>query len=500
MRFRTSDSAVLRQSALFVRDRWLRFLAISSLVLVPCFWHREIFASDLGSHLYNAWLAQLIRHGQAPGLWIAPQRTNVLFDLLLSGFGAIFGLHAAEKIAVSLAVLIFFWGLFALVSAATRRAPWFLLPCVALFAYGWTFHLGFFNYYLSLGLAFFSLAIFWRGRLWEWLVACALALIALVAHPLGFVWLLAAAAYIFIAETVPRRLHRLLLFVAAAASLVAFHIYLWRHYNVYAGSQPFYMYNGADQLDLFGTRYHIPEVILLVFAVIALAADLFHRRREPGALRYHAIPLQLYLLAMLSVYLLPGGIHFPPPTAALALLTERFTSISAALLCALLGAMQPRKWHLVATAAIAIIFFSFVYQDTAKINAMEQQVVRLVSKLPPNQRVMATILPPADSRVTIQHIVDRACISRCFSYGNYEPSTGLFRVRARPGNAYVLSDYDLAVDMEEGNYTVQPEDLPVYQIYQCGVRGTDLCIRSLEAGEDNDRLGVHPDQEQDNDP
>jgi hypothetical protein len=34
----------------------------------------------------------------------------------------------------------------------------------------------------------------------------------------------------------------------------------------------------------------------------------------------------------------------------------------------------------------------------------------------------------------------------------------------------------------------------VYQIYQCGPSGTDLCIRSLEAGEENDRLGVHPDE------
>jgi hypothetical protein len=47
--------------------------------------------------------------------------------------------------------------------------------------------------------------------------------------------------------------------------------------------------------------------------------------------------------------------------------------------------------------------------------------------------------------------------------------------------------------MENGEYTVQPEDLPVYQVYQCSISGTDLCIRSLEAGEDNDRLGVHPD-------
>jgi hypothetical protein len=57
----------------------------------------------------------------------------------------------------------------------------------------------------------------------------------------------------------------------------------------------------------------------------------------------------------------------------------------------------------------------------------------------------------------------------------------------------VLSDYDLAVDMENGEYTVQSEDLPVYQVYQCSPSGTDLCIGSLEAGEDNDRLGVHAD-------
>ena len=121
-------------------------------------------------------------------------------------------------------------------------------------------------------------------------------------------------------------------------------------------------------------------------------------------------------------------------------------------------------------------------------------MVQLVSTLPPNQRVMATILAPPGSRVLIQHIVDRACIGRCFSYGNYEPSTGLFRVRASPGNRYVLSDYDLAVDTENGEYTVQPEDLPAYQVYQCDLSGTELCIRPLEAGEDNDRLGIHPDE------
>ncbi len=494
MPFRLSESAALPEFSRFTREHWRRLLAISALILVPCFWHREIVASDLGSHLYNAWLAQLIRHGQAPGLWLSHQHTNVLFDYLLSGFGSVFGLRAGEKIAVSIAVLIFFWGIFALVSAATRRAPWILVPCIALFTYGWTFHLGFFNYYLSLGLAFFSLAIFWRGKGWEWLVGAAIALVALVAHPLGFAWLLAAAAYVAITEMAPRPRYQLLLFAAGAALLAVLHQYLWGHFNVYAGTGPWYAFNGADQLDLFGPRYHGPEFALVAFALIALAVDIVRRRHEANLWKYYAVPLQLYVLVELSVYLLPGGIHFPPPTAALALLTERLTSVSAALACCLLGAMQPRRWHLAGFAIIAVVFFGFVYQDTAKVNRMERQVVHLVSTLPPDQRVMATIRPLPGSRVMIQHIVDRACVGRCFSYGNYEPSTGLFRVRALPGNPDVLSDYDLAVAMENGEYTVQPQDLPVYQVYQCSLSGTDLCIRSLEAGEDNDRLGFHPDE------
>ncbi len=489
---RPAEPAVLPAFGRFVHENKLKVLVTCCVLLFPCLWHREIACSDLGSHLYNAWLAQLIRHGQVPGLWIVPQHTNVLFDLLLSWFGAIFGLHAGEKIAVSISVLVFFWGLFALVSAVARRAPWYLAPCIALFTYGWTFQLGFFNYYLSLGLSFFAIAILWRGAKREWIIAAAIGLVALVAHPLGFLWLVAAAAYVVVGELLPKQRYQLALFLAGAAGVFEIHRYLWRHYNVYAGTGPAYVFNGADQLLLFGARYRVPEFAFIAFALVALAMDIIQRRREPGLWRFYALPLQLYLLVELSVQLFPGGVHLPPPTATPALLTERLTSVSAALICCLLGAMQPRKWHLVATGIVGAAFFSFIYQDTGKINRMEEQAVQLVSKLPPNQRVMATIVPPPGSRVLIQHIVDRACIERCFSYGNYEPSTAIFRVRAMPGNPYVMSSYDDVVDMENGEYTVQPEDLPAYQVYQCSMSGRDLCIRPLEADEDNDRLGLHP--------
>ncbi|MGH9770680.1 MAG: hypothetical protein ACRD4Q_03120 [Candidatus Acidiferrales bacterium] len=464
-------------------------LVISAVVLIPCLWHRVIAASDLGSHLYNAWLTQLIHHGQAPGLWLARQWTNVLFDFLLSGFGSLFGLPAAEKVAVAIAVLIFFWGIFALVCAATRRTPWLLLPCIALVTYGWTLQLGFFNYYLSVGLSFWGLAIFWRGKSWERLAVIPIAVLAAVAHPFGLFWLLAACAYVGIAEALPELYHAALFLVAAAVAAFI-HYYFWHHYTVEAQSWPLYWLNGADQLILFGNRYRIPERALATFAIMALAVDAIRRRREPSFWKVYSLPLQLYGIAELGVLLFPRGVHFAQHVP-IALITDRLTTLSAAAGCCVLGAMRPSKWHLAASLGIATVFFSFLYQDTAIVSRMEQQVERLVHKLPPDRRVMATIFQSPDSRVLIQHIIDRACIGYCFSYGNYEPGSAVFRVRASPGNPYVLDNYELAIDTEKGTYVVQPEDLPVYQVYQCSSTGTDLCISSLHAGEQNNRLGVY---------
>jgi hypothetical protein len=472
-----------------VRQHPLRFSLVSAILLAPCFWHRHIEASDLGSHLYNAWLAQLIAHGQAPGLWIASQRTNVLFDLLLSCLGSAVGLAAAEKIAVSLCVLIFFWGIFALVSAATGRAPWFLTPVLAIVAYGYTFEMGLFNFYLAIGLSFFCIAILWRGAPWEKLAAIPIAGLVVMAHPFGLIWLGCVIAYIAIAERLPLR-YQFILVLAAAGAIACVHYYFWHHTVFEAEPDPFYWFTGADQLTLFGDRYLVPERLLIAFALISLAVDVALRRREPGLWKAYALPVQLYFVIELAVFLFPRGVHFPH-RVAIALITERLTSISAAVACCVLGVMRPSKWHLAASLAIAAIFFTFLYQDTATISRIEAQVERAVRTLPPGQRVLATILPLPDWRILMQHVVDRACIGHCFSYGNYEPGSEVFRVRASPGNHYVMTDYEDAVDMEEGHYVLLPEDLPAYQVYQCTTTGLDICIRSLQAGEENNRLGVY---------
>src|SRR5256886_8965793 len=51
-----------------------------------------------------------------------------------------------------------------------------------------------------------------------------------------------------------------------------------------------------------------------------------------------------------------------------------------------------------------------------------------------------------------------SCIGHCFSYANYEPASGEFRVRVRKGSPVVTSSTDDAEDMASGEYEVDETD------------------------------------------
>jgi hypothetical protein len=90
-----------------------------------------------------------------------------------------------------------------------------------------------------------------------------------------------------------------------------------------------------------------------------------------------------------------------------------------------------------------------------------------------------------NTRIQSPHLVDRACMGHCFSYANYEPSTGQFRLRATLRNGVVVSSNSDSKALQRGDYLVRVSDLPLYQIYSCGQDTTDLCVRSVNAGEMN---------------
>ena len=469
--------------------------AISALILVPCWWHRRIEAGDLASHAYNAWLAQLIERGQAPGLYIAKQWNNILFDVALLRTANLFGIAAAQKIVVSLCVLLFFWGVFLLIRTITERPPWFLTPCIAVLAYGYSFSMGFMNYYLSLGLACFGLAILWRARRSEWIAAAPFALLTFLAHPIGFLWLAGTLAYIQIRARLPGW-WKLAQPLAAASAFTAAYWYTSHRPLLFADWDrgPFYFYNGTDQLALYGKRYFLLAGAAFLFGLICVAVDFYARRREGTSWKPFEVPFELYAVTFCATALLPENLRPSIYGGWIGLLGSRLTTISAILGLCFLGCLKPRRWHLAGFSVCAVVFFAFLYQDTGWLNRLEANAEKLVSDLPAGTRVIVTVRAPADSRNSfIGHAVERACIAHCFSYANYEPASGEFRVRVRKGSPVVTSSTDDAEDMAAGEYEVDDTDLPMKQISQCDARDlTKLCIRDLEAGEVNGRIGYKP--------
>jgi len=490
------DNTRLADVVRFLRQFKLRVLLLSVLLAVPCFWHRRIEAGDLASHVYNAWLAQLIEKGQAPGLYLVGRWDNVLFDFMLLRLGKFVGYSVAEKIAVYASVLIFFWGAFAFVAAVTERVPWFLAPCIAMLAYGYSFNMGFMNYYLSLGLTCFGLALFWRAQGRGWIYGAVLLPFVLLAHPIGLAWLIGTLAYVKIRARLTGW-WKFLPAAAAASGLLGVYWFMVRHaakYLVDWDRGPFYFYNGADQLALYGQRYFYLAGAAFLFGLFCMAVHLYEGRRDGLIWRRFELPFELYAVAFCATALLPENLRPSPDGGWIGLLGSRLTTISAIFGLCVLGLLRPRKWQLAGFSACAIVFFAFLYQDTGWINRLEANAEHLVSNLAPGTRVIATVWAPPGSRIAfVGHAVERACIGHCFSYANYEAASGEFRVRVRKGSPVATASTDDAEDMASGEYEVGDEELPMKQIYQCNAGDlTKLCIRDLESGETNGRLGYKP--------
>src|SRR5438067_1928624 len=217
--------------------------------------------------------------------------------------------------------------------------------------------------------------------------------------------------------------------------------------------------------------------------------------RNRDSWRRFEVSFELYVVTFCGTTLLPENLRPLLYAGWIGLLGSRLTTVSAILGLCLLALLKTRRWHLAGFGACALVFFVFLYQDTGWLNRLEASAEKLTSGLAPGTRVVVTIDAPAGSRIQfIHHSVERACIGRCFSYANYEPSTGEFRIRVREGSPVVTSSTDTAEDMASGEYEVDETDLPLKQIYQCDASDlTKLCIRDLAAGDDlNVEIGRKP--------
>lgn len=459
----------------FFAGRWA-YLAISVVLLAPCYWQPRIQAGDLSSHIYNSWLAQLIESGRAQGLIVAHQTTNVLFDLILGGLFRVFGAEAAQRMAVSLAVLIFVWGAFAFISTVAGRRAWNLMPCIAMLAYGWVFHMGFFNFYMALGLCFWAMAAAWDPRPARLAAAAGLLALAYVAHALPVVWCLFLIAYAAVARNrSPRGRSYLTLGVLGLMAVV-------RVWTTLAFSARWYpsqiaKITGADQVWVFDAKYYLALVGLL-FLWGLLFLNLI--RTRGGSRVLTGIPFQLFIMSAGGILILPATVFIPGFLHALAFIAERMSLGVGICVCALLAAVHPRPFERYAMLVVAVVFFGFLFRDERILNAFEDRMDGAVARIAPGQRVVNLVDDP-DLRVNaITHMIDRVCVGRCYSFGNYEPSTAQFRVRVVAPNPIVVKTYGDSWDLQTGTYMVKPADEPLYAL-DLDESG-QIVVRALKAG------------------
>jgi len=475
----SEDSSVSVPAPTHAESQWRNVALIllwPVLIVTPCWWQPHIQAVDLPSHLYNAWLANQIVAHPVSGLVVARQSTNVLFDWMLRSLLRVGSPETAERVAVSIAVLVFFWGAFAFVAVTSKRRSWAMAPCLAMLAYGWVFHMGFFNFYLSMGLSLCVMAMVWRPSLKRWLLAAPVLLLACLAHDLPVLWAISVIAYLYASRLCSGAGRRLLPVAAILALVIGFAVVRHAYVTLWSPQQLGGML-GIDQVWVFGRKYY-----LLALGLLLVWTPLFVRRVDFSLLESRfGIPLDLVALNSLAIVLIPTHLELPFYKAPLNFLAPRMSLAAAVLICAFIAAHATLR-HGVAFAVLAALFFSFVFVDTREMNRIEARVDVALADVPAGSRVINGILGLTNRMLILTHLADRASIGRFWSYSNYEPSTGQFSLRATAPNPVVLSDPRDVSDVQDGHYIVQQRDLPLFQVTLCGPENR-VCVHSLEAGE-----------------
>jgi hypothetical protein len=500
---RASGHTLLKLS----KSAWTLPIVISVGLVVPCFWQPMVSSVDLQSHLYNAWLTELIRSGSIHGLWIGHQSTNFLVDIMLFWLLKGLGISVAERVTTTALVLVFFWGAFRFISAVQSKSAYWLAPWLAVLSYGFVFQSGLLNYYLSCGIVLWLFAVVWGQRFhWRILWTAPLLVLAYFAHPLPVLWLLGLIAYCWLAQRVGLRF-QILLLLGSVAAICLMRGYIMAKYQTYWGTRQIGYCTGADQAMLYGWVYAPVALGFLLFIIAIL------RQPENGRRAILSVPAQAYFLTASVIAVFPTAVRASTDHAWGSLIADRLSLLAGVLLLAMLRRPTYSRWCLPAGILTAAFFFGALYRDIGREAQVAAKMKALVETLPAGERVIAYAAPGGQEerallskgglrrfvrgrlssmyigRLNSAHLISRACLGHCFDYMNYEPSTGQFRIHALPGNRVVLSNWADSAHMKDGTYVVKPSDLPLYGLFRCGSGPNALRLQPLPGGEAVAMLG-----------
>jgi hypothetical protein len=460
-----------------MRRRFFAPAAVSLLLIAPVLLQKHVQAGDLASHLYNAWLVLLVKSGEPLGLEIVPQYSNVMFDWWLEALWRIGGPAFAEKAAVSVSVLLFFWGAFFLLTRLTERSAWPMAPLLATLAYSWIWFQGFFNYYLACAFSFWAIGLAASaGR--RVLLALPLLGLAALSHLLGAAVGTGFTLFALAHRRLPPRYGRWLLAAACLALAIAAAL-LPLHLRVTWQQSRLMHLTGVTPFWLSDARYFIPMFVVICYGVWTLLAALDRK----ASLGFSLPAPQMAALAAAALILLPTSLDWPGTHHSLNFIDWRLAPWLTLFFLAWLARLSSARVSLMAGLAAASVFFSFLVQDSRLLGRIEQAFHDAVRQVPARSRVVNTVTTLPLGINPLLHPIDRACIGHCFSYGNYEPATAQFRLRSRPGAAAAMASMRDVSALHHGQYVVKPGDLPLFGVFLRGKSPFTLSVRPLEAEE-----------------
>ncbi len=306
------------------------------------------------------------------------------------------------------------------------------------------------------------------------LAAVAILLLANAAHSLPVIWTCAVLGLLWLMRRMPAKRGQLIL--AAVGAVLALRIALPLVMSTIWIPGQIKSVAGVDQAWVYDDKYWVTAAGMLLVCGLLVAESV----RRSGAWRLLGGELfQVFALTAAGIFLLPTWVWVPGYQHALIFIVERMSLTIGVLVVALAATAVPRRWHRWATGALAAMFFLFLYADERALNGFEDQTRAAVAQLPPMARVVSNV--DADLHVNaLAHIIDRVCVARCYSYANYEPSSGQFRIRVTGPTSIVAATMPDSLRMELGKYVVQERDLPLYRISMAS--DGSLAVDSMQAG------------------
>jgi len=421
--------------------RWLfaAFLALALLYLIPIWSVDHLPTSDGPAHLYNSWVLRELITGDTGAVsrfyaidW--KPHPNWIGHAALALLMCIVPPVIAEKILFSAIVLLFLWSIWMYSSG----------PPYAFIAFPFAYHqflqLGYYNFSISIGLYFLILAIWWRRR--DRPEAKTIAVIALLlivcyfAHPMSTVLAMGSVGLLWLMTLPGRTLsvhtRHLLAFVPVLPLL------LWfaekSGTTAYPNAAPFidrlvalasinplYTFDGRQIKLGFSLT-----ILLITFAVITVIVDRL-RGEERAFLVLTAVFLIIYFVAPEG---LAGGLG----------VTQRVSFFIYLLPLPWFTRQLPRALRIAIVAVlsiIAVVYLAYLIDRYRYTDRFLTQFLSSLEAVPKGSTLLPLLFqhrPPNVFVPVYSHLVDYAAVDkRLVDLGNYEPTTGYFPIRFRPG-------------------------------------------------------------------